>query len=62
MAKLLTTTSPSAQCIEEPLDVAIIGAGAAGIGCAVVLKKLGITRFKILERFSVGASFIRWPK
>jgi len=52
----------TAQCVEEPLDVVIVGAGAAGVGCAVVLKKLGITRFKLLERFSVGASFTRWPK
>lgn len=58
----LLATSPGAQCVEEPLDVVIVGAGAAGVGCAVVLKKLGITRFKLLECFSVGASFTRWPK
>ncbi|MEM6868899.1 MAG: NAD(P)-binding domain-containing protein, partial [Cyanobacteria bacterium P01_C01_bin.121] len=31
-------------------DVVIVGAGAAGIGCGVVLKELGLERFTILER------------
>ena len=43
-------------------DFAIIGAGAAGIGCGVVLKELGLERFTILERHQVGASFRRWPQ
>ncbi|MEM7066579.1 MAG: NAD(P)/FAD-dependent oxidoreductase [Cyanobacteria bacterium P01_B01_bin.77] len=43
-------------------DVVIVGAGAAGIGCGVVLKELGLERFTILERHQVGASFSRWPK
>ncbi|NEZ65074.1 monooxygenase [Leptolyngbyaceae cyanobacterium CCMR0082] len=43
-------------------DVVIVGAGAAGIGCGVVLKELGLERFKILERHQIGASFSRWPK
>lgn len=42
-------------------DVVIVGAGAAGIGCGVVLQDLGIKRFAILERHEVGASFRRWP-
>lgn len=40
----------------------IVGAGAAGIGCGVVLKELGLERFTILERHQVGASFSRWPE
>ena len=40
----------------------IVGAGAAGIGCGVVLKDLGLERFTILERHQVGASFSRWPE
>jgi putative flavoprotein involved in K+ transport len=47
---------------QETLDVVIVGAGAAGVGCGVVLKQLGIERFALLERHEVGASFTRWPK
>ncbi len=43
-------------------DVVIVGARAAGIGCGVVLKELGLERFTILERRQVGASFSRWPE
>ncbi|MEM9091660.1 MAG: NAD(P)/FAD-dependent oxidoreductase [Cyanobacteria bacterium P01_F01_bin.53] len=43
-------------------DVVIVGAGAAGIGCGVVLKELGIERFTIVDRHQVGASFSRWPE
>ncbi|MGF1541158.1 MAG: NAD(P)/FAD-dependent oxidoreductase [Pleurocapsa sp.] len=43
-------------------NVVIVGAGAAGIGCGVVLKDLGIENFVILERHQVGASFSRWPE
>lgn len=42
-------------------DVVIVGAGAAGIGCGVVLRDLGIKRFLILDREHAGASFDRWP-
>ncbi len=45
----------------KTLDVVIIGAGAAGIGMAKVLKDLGIERYLVLERHErVGASFERW--
>ena len=46
----------------EMLDVIIVGAGAAGIGCGVVLKHLGFEQYTILERDSIGASFARWPE
>ncbi|MEM6456243.1 MAG: NAD(P)/FAD-dependent oxidoreductase [Acidobacteriota bacterium] len=42
-------------------DVAIIGAGAAGIGVAVALGDAGIGNFVVLERHRVGASFALWP-
>ena len=42
-------------------DVVIVGAGAAGIGCGMVLQDLGVKRFAILDRDEVGASFRRWP-
>ena len=48
--------------VDLSYDVAIVGAGAAGIGCGVVLKELGLERFTILERHQVGASFSRWPE
>jgi putative flavoprotein involved in K+ transport len=43
-------------------DVVIVGAGASGVGMAHVLKTLGIERVVMLERYEVGASFLRWPK
>ncbi|MGK7913418.1 MAG: NAD(P)/FAD-dependent oxidoreductase [Synechococcus sp.] len=48
--------------VKQSYDVAIVGAGAAGIGCGVVLKGLGLERFTILDRHQVGASFSRWPE
>lgn len=41
-------------------DVLIVGAGAAGLGMGIALKKLG-ANFRILERHKVGHSFARWP-
>lgn len=42
-------------------DIAIVGAGAAGIGMGVLLQKMGID-FVILEKDRVGSSFSKWPK
>ncbi|RDI96564.1 monooxygenase [Meiothermus sp. QL-1] len=44
----------------ERVDVAIVGAGPAGVGVGLALKRLGVG-FRILERHTVGASFRRWP-
>ncbi len=52
----------SADEAHEDYDVVIVGAGAAGIGCAVALRDLGLERFVILERHEIGASFVRWPE
>lgn len=46
----------------DRFEVVIVGAGAAGIGCGVVLKDLGIENFVILERHQVGASLSRWAE
>ncbi|MEL7046532.1 MAG: NAD(P)/FAD-dependent oxidoreductase [Pseudomonadota bacterium] len=46
---------------DEPLDVAVIGGGAAGIGVGVAILDAGIENFAILEREHVGASFEAWP-
>ncbi len=44
-------------------EVAIVGAGAAGLGCAVALKEFGIDDDVIIvDRHEVGASFRRWPQ
>ncbi len=50
-----TTTS------ENLYDAVIVGAGAAGVGLAAVLRHAGIENFVILERHTVGASFAKWP-
>ncbi len=42
-------------------DVAIVGAGAAGVGVAVALGHAGVEDVVILERHDVGASFSSWP-
>ena len=51
----------SLELNETCFDVVVIGAGAAGIGVSVALKHAGIENFVVLERESVGASFLRWP-
>ena len=44
-------------------EVAIVGAGAAGLGCGVALKEFGVDDdIIILDRHEVGASFRRWPQ
>lgn len=44
-------------------DVVIIGAGPAGVGLAVLLKKIGIDDVVILEADTmVGATFRKWPR
>lgn len=43
------------------LDVLIVGAGPAGLGCAVALKACGVENLAILDRRGVGASFEHWP-
>ena len=42
-------------------DVVIVGAGPAGIGVAVTLKRMGIN-FVIVEKDSIGSSFKKWPE
>lgn len=49
------------QSNEKTFDVIIVGAGASGMGVAIVLDKIGID-YLILERDTVGASFRKWPK
>ncbi|MEC1261312.1 NAD(P)-binding domain-containing protein [Bacillus swezeyi] len=43
-------------------EIVIVGAGPAGIGMGIVLKKLGFESFAILEKDRAGASFNLWPE
>ncbi len=58
-------TGDSAAGAEPQLDVIIVGAGAAGVGCALMLTKtfgLDVSRVLLIERGeTVGDSFRRWP-
>ncbi len=47
---------------DSTYDVAIVGAGPAGLGCALALRAIGLERMTILEGSSVGASFRSWPE
>ncbi len=47
---------------EYATSIVIVGAGPAGLGCALALRKAGIADFRILERSTVGASFEAWPR
>ena len=46
---------------DEIYDVIIVGAGAAGVGVAITLQHVGIEKFVIVDRATVGASFAAWP-
>lgn len=46
----------------KEIDVAIVGGGPAGLGCALALQEIGVERFTIFESQSVGSSFRRWPE
>ena len=45
----------------EKRDVVIVGAGAAGVGIACMLKDLGLENMLIIERDKVGSTFEKWP-
>ena len=42
-------------------DVVIVGGGAAGVGVAITLRDAGIENFVLIERHTIGASFMAWP-
>ena len=44
------------------IDAVIIGAGPAGLGCSLSLRRRGVESMLILEASSVGSSFMAWPK
>mmetsp|Transcript_29473 Transcript_29473/g.78293 ORF Transcript_29473/g.78293 Transcript_29473/m.78293 type:complete len:496 (+) Transcript_29473:121-1608(+) len=55
----------STKLADDSLDVIIVGAGAAGIGCAMMLTKtfgLETSRVLLIERGeAIGETFRRWP-
>lgn len=44
------------------VDVLIVGAGPAGIGCGLALRRAGVEKVLVLEADRVGSSFDRWPE
>ncbi len=42
-------------------DVIIVGAGPAGVGMAAALRQRGVNDVLVIDRYEVGASFLRWP-
>ncbi|MEM1385771.1 MAG: NAD(P)/FAD-dependent oxidoreductase [Pseudomonadota bacterium] len=47
--------------IPEHVNVAIVGAGPAGLGVARVLRDLAIPDVWVLERGTIGQNFLDWP-
>lgn len=46
----------------DAFDAVVVGAGAAGIGVAVALSEAGLESVLVVDRYEVGASFLRWPR
>lgn len=44
------------------MDAVIIGAGSAGLGCSLSLRRRGVENMLVLEASSGGSSFLAWPK
>ena len=59
-----STLQQRGQASKQPRlhQVAIVGAGPAGLGCAAALKEFGVDDIIVLDRHKVGASFQRWPQ
>jgi putative flavoprotein involved in K+ transport len=53
---------PPSSELPDHASVVIVGAGPAGIGMALELKKQGVSDVLILDARDVGASFQAWPK
>jgi len=47
--------------VQPDLDVAVVGAGPAGLGAAIALGTIGAEGVAVLDRHGIGASFDRWP-
>ena len=46
----------------KKIDVAIIGAGPAGIGISAMLADLGVKKQVVFEKNKIGNSFENWPQ
>ena len=58
---MIETIMDASNSNKNKFDVIIVGAGPAGLGVGILLKKLEID-FLILEKNSIGASFKKWPQ
>ncbi|MEM8791681.1 MAG: NAD(P)/FAD-dependent oxidoreductase [Pseudomonadota bacterium] len=47
--------------VPQNVNVAVVGAGPAGLGMARVLQDLAIPDVWVLERGTIGQNFLRWP-
>eukprot|EP01052_Picozoa_sp_SAG31_P030431 SAG31_NODE_3120_length_4655_cov_1.886304_3_plen_158_part_00 len=64
MVSLRTLVAAPRPMTLESYDLIIVGAGASGIGCAVMAKEFGVQpgRTLIIERGNaVGSTFEEWP-
>ena len=43
-------------------EVIVVGAGPAGIGCSLALRRTGIEDVLVIEGNKIGSSFRRWPE
>lgn len=48
--------------VDRNEDVIVVGAGPAGLGCALALNACGVEAVRVIDRDEVGASFRRWPE
>ena len=61
VADYLKTVMPKQSGKEKIVDVAIVGAGPAGLATALALKKHGVS-FRVLEQESVGGTIAHYPR
>lgn len=52
---------PGLDVDEDAVDVLIVGAGPAGIACAVKCVELGLS-FELLEQYALGGSVMHYPR
>jgi thioredoxin reductase len=53
---------PNDSFMKPTHEVLIIGAGPAGLGCALALQAAGVEDVLVVDQTSIGASFEAWPE
>ncbi len=61
VATHLKLTMPPSRKLKDQVDVAIVGAGPAGLATALGLRKEGLT-FRMLEQDSIGGTIAHYPR